>query len=69
MEVGGQGGVSAASARDKDPVPIVQEAGWAPGPVWTGAKNCAATGILSPNRPARSESLYLQSYPGLQYHI
>jgi len=22
----------------KDPVPIVQEAGWAPGPVWTGAK-------------------------------
>jgi len=21
----------------KDPVPIVQEAGWAPGPVWTGA--------------------------------
>ena len=25
----------------KDPVPIVQEAGWAPGPVWTGAKNLA----------------------------
>jgi hypothetical protein len=23
----------------KDPVYIVQEAGWAPGPVWTGAKN------------------------------
>jgi len=22
----------------KDPVPIVQEAGWAPGPVWTGAE-------------------------------
>jgi hypothetical protein len=22
----------------KDPVPIIQEAGWAPGPVWTGAK-------------------------------
>jgi len=20
----------------KDPIPIVQEAGWAPGPVWTG---------------------------------
>jgi hypothetical protein len=27
-----------------DPVPIVQEAGWAPGPVWTGAEN------LSPPR-------------------
>jgi len=28
----------------KDPVPIVQKAGWAPGPVWTGAKNLAPTG-------------------------
>jgi len=25
----------------KDAVPIVQEAGWAPGPVWTGAENLA----------------------------
>jgi len=25
----------------KDPLPIVQEAGWAPGPVWTGAENLA----------------------------
>jgi hypothetical protein len=32
----------------KDPVPIVQEAGWAPGPVWTSAKNLAPTGIRSP---------------------
>jgi len=24
---------------EKDPVPIVQEAVWAPGPVWTGAEN------------------------------
>ena len=31
----------------KDPVPIVQEAGWAPGPVWTGAKNLVPTGIRS----------------------
>jgi len=22
----------------KDPVPVLQEAGWAPGPVWTGGK-------------------------------
>ena len=42
----------------KNPVPIVQEAGWAPGPVWTGGENLAPTGIRSPNRPARSESLY-----------
>jgi len=32
----------------KDPVPIVQEAGWASGPVWTGAENLAPTGIRSP---------------------
>ena len=30
----------------KDPVPIVQEAGWAPGPVWTGVENLASTAIL-----------------------
>jgi hypothetical protein len=29
----------------KDPVRIVQEAGWALGPVWTCAKNLAPTGI------------------------
>ena len=42
----------------KDLVHIVQEAGWAPGPVWTGAENLAPTGIRSPNRPASSQSLY-----------
>ena len=47
----------------KDPVPIVQEAGWAAGPVWTVAENTAHTGVRSPNRPARSESLYRLSYP------
>jgi hypothetical protein len=46
------------------PVPIVHEAGWAPGPVWTCAKNLAPTGIGSPDRPARSQSLYGLSYPG-----
>jgi hypothetical protein len=30
----------------KDPVPIIQEAGWAPGPLWTCAKNLAPTGIF-----------------------
>ena len=29
----------------KDPVPIVQEAGWASGPVWTGAENRAPPGF------------------------
>ena len=48
----------------KDPVPIVQEAGWTPSPVRTGAENLASTGFRSPDRPARSESLYRLSYPG-----
>jgi hypothetical protein len=32
----------------KGPVPIVLEAGWASGPVWTGAESLASTGIPSP---------------------
>ena len=47
----------------KDRVPIVQEAGWAPEPFWTDAENIAPTGIRSPDRPARSQSLYRLRYP------
>jgi hypothetical protein len=50
------------STTGKDPVPIVQEAGWAPGLIWTGAENLAPTGIRSPERPAYSQSLYQLSY-------
>jgi len=32
----------------KDPVTIVQEAGWATGPVWTVEENLTSTGIWSP---------------------
>ena len=38
----------------KDPVPIVQEAGWAPGAVWTGAENLAVPSELY--RPVEKES-------------
>ena len=47
----------------KDPVHIVQEAGCVPGPVWTGAENLTLNGIRSPDRPARSQSLYRLRYP------
>ena len=47
----------------KDPVPIVQQAGWVPGPVWTGAENLVPTGIRSPDRPGRSQSLYQLRHP------
>ena len=46
---------------------------WTLGPFWTGAENFAVTGIRSPERPARSESLYRLRYPVLKithsYHI
>jgi len=51
------GDAPAAFTSGKDPVPIVQEAGWVPGPVWTGTENLAPTGIRFPDLPARSESL------------
>jgi hypothetical protein len=44
--------------RERDPVPIVQVAGWASEPVWTGAENPAPTGIRSPDRPANSDIQY-----------
>ena len=47
-----------------DPVPIVQDDGWVPEPVWMGAENLAPTGIRSLDRPARSESPYRLSYRG-----
>ena len=49
----------------KDPVPIVQEAGWTSEPVWIGAENFAPTGIRSPDFPARSQSLYRLHHPPL----
>ena len=45
----------------KDPVPIVQETGWAPGPVWTDGKSRSHRDSI-PDRPARSQSLYRLSY-------
>jgi hypothetical protein len=53
----------------KNLVPIVQEAGWAPRSVWTGAENLSPTGIRSPDRPARSQSLYRLRYPAHVYTI
>jgi hypothetical protein len=50
-----------------DPVFTVQEDVWVPGPVSTGADNLAPTGIRSPDRPNRIESLYRLSYRGPLY--
>ena len=45
------------------PVPILQEAGWASGPVWTSGKSRPQRDLI-PDRPARSQSLYLLSHRG-----
>jgi hypothetical protein len=45
MGVGGQLHAPAALP----PVPIVDEAGWAPGPIWTAAKNLATTAVAARN--------------------
>jgi len=53
----------------KEPVPILQEALWAPGPVWTGGKFHPHRNLI-PDRPARSQSLYrLSCRPHTHTHI
>ena len=64
---GGLRHAPAAIYHRERPVPIVQEAGWAPGPFWKGAENFAPTGILSPDRPACIQLLYRLSYPADSY--
>jgi hypothetical protein len=49
----------------KDPVPIVQEFGWAPGPVWTGGKSRHHRDSI-PDRPARSSVAIPTELPGSQ---
>jgi len=45
----------------KEPVPILQEAGWAPGPVWMGGNSRPHQDSI-PDSPARSQSQYQMSY-------
>ena len=55
--------------REGDTVPIVEEAGWTPGPVWAHRENLASTGIRSPDRPTHSKSPYRLSYRGSLNYI
>jgi len=47
----------------KDPVPIVQKAGWAPEPVWAGGKSRPHRDSI-PDRPARSSVGIATELPG-----
>jgi len=54
----------------KDSVPILQEAGWAPGPVWMGGKSRPHRYSI-PDRPARSSVAVPTELPGpksVQYY-
>ena len=47
----------------KDPVPILQKTGWAPGPVWMGGKSRPHRDSI-PDRPARSSVAIPTELPG-----
>ena len=55
----------APAAPGKDPVPILQEAGWALGPVWTGGKSRPHRDSI-PDRPSRSSVTIPTELPGPQ---
>jgi len=40
-----QAQVTLTSRKERDPVCIVQEAGWVPGSAWTGVENLSLAGI------------------------
>jgi len=53
----------------KDPLPILQETGWAPGSVWTRGKSRPHRDCIS-DRAVHSQSLYRLSYPPhVQTHL
>ena len=49
----------------KEPVPILQEAGWAPGPVWRAGKSRPHRDSI-PDRPAPSSAAIPTQLPGPQ---
>jgi len=53
MEMVGQRHAPAVLPPGRDPVLLVQEVDWVPGPVWVGERNLASSGIRSPDRTAR----------------
>jgi hypothetical protein len=67
--VRGQRHAPAALYPGKDAVPIVQETGWAPGPVWTGAENLAPPGFdPRPVQPVASRYTDYATWPTWNMH-
>ena len=57
-----EGGESSAALPGRT-LPILQEAGWAPGPVWTGGKSRPHWDSI-PDRPGRSSVAIPTELPG-----
>ena len=66
---GGEGSASRSLPSGKTRYQLYRRLGGNPGPVWTGAENLAPTVIRSPNRPARSQSLYRLCYPAHSWKL
>ena len=49
MGVGDQRHATTTLPQEREPVPIAQEADWAPRPIWTDAENLAFTKVRSPD--------------------
>jgi hypothetical protein len=49
--------------RKRELIPVIQEAGWASGPLWIDTKNIAHTGIRFPDRHPVSISYGLYAVP------
>ena len=65
---GGQPHTPAAFTPGKNPLPIVQETGWVPGPS-ERAENLIPNRLRSPDRRGRSKSLYKLSYPDPKVNV
>ena len=62
-----EGGEWSAARSDRtDPIPILQEAGWAPESAWEGGKSRPHRDSI-PDRPARNQSLYRLGFPAYSY--
>jgi len=54
----------------KDPVPILQEAGWASGPIWTSAENLVSPGFDPRTvQPVHSRYNYYATRPTPVYNV
>jgi hypothetical protein len=62
MGVGGQSQPRPIYPLEKNRYPLYRELGKPPGPDCLGAENLAPTGVRTPDRRDRSQSLYQLSY-------